>query len=653
MNYSLPNNTQLRRKNCDKGIINGRRALFMAGLLNIAVPFGTASLAQLAASSSALSSFTPYGWNNARDECSYAIYRPCPGDAFVSGGNEFNIVTCGFQGIGAQPILAGKGRPRIFSDTLEIMTDIALNRQGAEHAVQCAAESIQGALEMLEASLGEGSRVAAAMTTGLASLEGARRILSGMEGLCGVVAERLELQHHTDTQRAPSPAADDQRYESANCHAFPGVALAHSTLSPEAVAAISNLGAEIASVICERLRTLFNSDIKQSSQLFDAFLRATSVIRSHFHVDGARENFNTTIAALLNPGKADSSARGIVFEFLRIAQIMSSGRHLDGVNVFFRDVCFLGWWFDAENKYFHPKYFTEDLEADAIDGDTLIEVKTTWLGGHVGELIKVLLEHSNDAGKFRKYHFDRSDFGRNGVKEAHYAAKLVSQFLKYRKLITTGKAKKIELHITSRMPIPDEILRALYGLFPQGALEVIWYNSILSTKGVLLLNVDATATFEPSPEMQESHDDKPAITLRSPDRTTFAERPQGSDFAAIEAEAALSQELTGGNVDYNEPGPIQSSGVEPTPRGAFDETLSLDSAATSRHRDLEARITRLSYRNFSNRAKDNRTSVERFIQWVIKEHGEELSGLSKKALSKRLKALFKTWQRLEATAMDH
>ncbi|MFH1830077.1 MAG: hypothetical protein ABH871_04800 [Pseudomonadota bacterium] len=586
----------------------------MVTTLNIAIPFEAANLAHIASSQAGLASFDPSALTFASN------------DTFTFADDEFSVMTDRFYAPVAQPFLTysyTKEPPKSAGDLSELADSISQNAQGAEEAVTGAMRFVHSALKMLEPVFGDDNQVAISMKEGLAQLQGATTILVGMEGQCNTLGEllsRAQAKPEEPSTSSDRPKLTGSLTRSGTQLLFRLSSEASPLLGAQHISGMSDLAGMLMSQLLLRLKSAFPNDhTEQVSKKIDAFFKSATTFMSHSNIPGAQKIFDLAVASLIDSTMRDHEIRGAYYEIVRLAELMSSGRHFDAFSINEQNLEFEGWYYDTNTGHFIRKQLISDAEIDARDGDTFIEVKVTRLDENTGKYFKTLLE--------RHETFDSADIeidanNKNGVDSAFYGKNLANQLLKYRQLIANGKAKKLEFHLTCWEPIPEDVLQAMYGLFEKGQLEIIWYKHILSTEGILL---------EPPP---------PSSQAISQSEIEQADTPKATSIEELHAPDVVAAPQT-----VRSPGVVSAS--DETEKDSAPSVSDSVDVKRDEEEELRSKVSTEVYRrkSFIENVDNNISKLESFISWLLHKHKTELLTLNQKQLSSRLTKLFEAWSK--------
>lgn len=191
------------------------------------------------------------------------------------------------------------------------------------------------------------------------------------------------------------------------------------------------------------------------------------------------------ISVIISPHSGRKEIRGFVHEAVRLMQLSKSGRDLSKRATSIPYMQFSGWRYnDQEGRFVRRKLYSSG-EIDAKEGKTLIEIKGMWLGGVLGKFITMMLTADESVLSIPVEYYHTSG-PTNGFDPFEHAIKIVNQLARYKKMISSGIGDKLELHVTSRDPVPNEVVMAMHTFLGKDKLEVIWYDHILTQEGEAL-----------------------------------------------------------------------------------------------------------------------------------------------------------------------
>ncbi len=319
----------------------------------------------------------------------------------------------------------------------------------------------------------------------------------------------------------------------------------HPWLSRDAAEGLSVIAGRSASATFSRLSLILTRNVSIANK----FLRSVTVLASHRRIPGSDAIILSAIAALVHPGGDDALARGMIHQVIRLAGLVQAGRRLDGMGVVVaRKVQFRGWWMDRRARQALPRTMIDDVEADAVEGDALIEIKRVFLGARFGDYLQILLD---GASGNEVINGGRADNG-NGADPFQMAVKKANQLLRYRQLIVEGKSRKLELHVTSRDPVPVETVDAIHRAFPPQSVEVWWYRNTLRDDAVRITpRVREPASVVSAPPVPEVSDSPEKHGL--PTEQAISDEPERAEtpVIAIEEDVPSPRELAGALVYSN------------------------------------------------------------------------------------------------------
>lgn len=209
---------------------------------------------------------------------------------------------------------------------------------------------------------------------------------------------------------------------------------------------------------------------------------------------GGEAEVKKAVDALLSPDHIYNNPRGFVHQVIRLSQLIKSGMHLNSLSgVIEKNFNFRGWFIGAD--HFEANDFYQDVEADAMAGKTIIEIKT--LGLLDKEQARCLIEMLSPGQLI----VTSSLFlpGKQPITNQRNQRKIrivylfANQLLKYRQFIGSEKAEKLELHLTSSPGIPVKVADAIYDMFSPGSVEIIWYRKPLGDTGITIAPLEVKA----------------------------------------------------------------------------------------------------------------------------------------------------------------
>lgn len=260
-------------------------------------------------------------------------------------------------------------------------------------------------------------------------------------------------------------------------------------LSERAVRAVYAVGLERAQQTTGNISSLYSKKSAiYRARLANAFWEAIDTLSANERIDGAEQLRDCALYRLTSRPSAMTDIRGKVSEVVRIGRLIESGRHLDAVcRKLGHPFTYERWSVDLGRGWIvRGESQVEAVEIDAIEGDTIIEVKDLPLRGGIGKhLISILKKEGLEESEGRhsvpfNKHYHTS--------EVMIAAEIANQLLRYRTMIDEGVAYRLELHITSRGGVQSGVVDAMYEIFEKGTFELIWYEDLLSEGKKVLPN---------------------------------------------------------------------------------------------------------------------------------------------------------------------
>jgi hypothetical protein len=315
--------------------------------------------------------------------------------------------------------------------------------------------------------------------------------------------------------------------------------------------------------------------------------------------------------------------KGFAHQIIRIAQLLEAGRNLTAIEQCYSEDDFDGVNYDEEHFLIIPASVRGKSSIDAREGSTLIEIKSLPLDQEISRLLTAILSGPLPKSGLPVIPDDASRRAEDQQPPAFLATKMANQLLRYRRLLDQGVGELLELHLTSGLPLAQELVDAIARFF-RGRVRLFQYEHLLTEHATPLLPspVEPLADGAHAPAPPDEFAAPPP--LLSPEAEVAPSPPAAAPVVPatpVEPEAALSR-------------------IEP-PEG--ERALELDDEIRQHVMTAE----------FFRRARigDDFERVDRFIEWLLTEttaaNGtlEALSATSPAESMRIFLALYESWEK--------